>query len=236
LDGQVEDVDEDDEYPWPEWNSTIPDVLESQPPAPIQNLPQHFIDLDLSSSSMRFLRASGPDISLDAVLQSSSSNDSSSSSDATSLLDENQARFLAAQSLCAKVSIFHRMGLPKLSSTLAASRPPPTLALKPILIDPEVNTPTGLELVPWKPCVPAALLQYWPVVVEDLQRRASAARESPAIPAASIPTNPSDISSGPSSVVVDSLSEECASLSTAPSTNRPGPSTATALGLITPSV
>jgi hypothetical protein len=68
---------------------------------------------------MRFLRASGPDISLDAVLQSSSSKDSSSSSDTTSMLDENQARFLAAQNMCATVSIFHRMGLPNLSSALA---------------------------------------------------------------------------------------------------------------------
>jgi hypothetical protein len=64
----VEDVDEDDENPWPEWNPAIPVALEPQLPAPIQDLPQHFIDLDLSSSSMRFLRASGPDISLDEVL------------------------------------------------------------------------------------------------------------------------------------------------------------------------
>jgi hypothetical protein len=34
-------------------------------------------------------------------------------------------------------------------------------------------------------------------VVEDLQRRASIARESPATPAASIPTNSTEISLGP---------------------------------------
>jgi hypothetical protein len=236
VDGQVEDMDEEDEDPWPEWNLTLPAAPEPHPLAPVQNLPQHFIDLDLSSSSMRFLRASGPDISLDAVLQSSSSEDSSSSSDATSLLDENQARFLAAQSMCATVLIFHKMGLPNLSSTLAACRPPPTLTLKPILIEPAVNAPSGLELVPWKPCIPAALLQYWLVVVEDLQRRASPSRASPAPTAAPILTGPSGINSGPSSVVVDSLPEDHVNLLTVPSINRPGPSTASAVVVETPIV
>jgi hypothetical protein len=106
----VEDVDEDEEKPWSEWNPAIPDAPEPQLLALNPELPQHFIDLDLSSSSMRFLRASGPDISLEEVLQGSSSDDSSSLSDATSLLDENQVCFLAAQSLCTTVSIFHRMG------------------------------------------------------------------------------------------------------------------------------
>jgi hypothetical protein len=226
-----------DEEPWPEWNPAIPDAPEPQLPALIPDLPQHFIDLDLSSSSMRFLRASGLDISLDEVLQGSSSDDSSSSSDATLLLDENQARFLAAQSLCATVSIFHRMGLPNLSSSIVACCSPPTLTLNPILIDPEVSTPTGLELVPWKPCVPAALLQYWPVVVENLQRRVSVARESPAIQATSIiPTDSTEIIPGPSPAVVVSFSKECSNLSSVPSSNRPGLSAAIALGDITPTV
>jgi hypothetical protein len=86
---------------------------------------------------MRFLRASGPDISLDEVLQGFSSDDSSSSRDATLIPDENHACFLAAQSSCATVTVFYRMGLPNLSSILAAQHTP-ILALNPILIDPEV--------------------------------------------------------------------------------------------------
>jgi hypothetical protein len=68
IDGQVEDIDEDKEDPWPEWNPAIPVVPEPQQPPQHLVVPQYFIDLDLSSSSMRFLRASGPDISLDEVL------------------------------------------------------------------------------------------------------------------------------------------------------------------------
>jgi hypothetical protein len=71
-------------------------------------------------------------------------------------------------------------------------------------------------LVPWKPCVPIALLQYWPVVVEDLQRRASvAAREPPAAQDAPITlTDATKIIPGPSSGVVVAFSEECANLFT----------------------
>jgi hypothetical protein len=68
IDGQVEDIDEDKEDPWPEWNPAIPVVTEPQQPPQHLVVPQYFIDLDLSSSSMSFLRASGPDISLDEVL------------------------------------------------------------------------------------------------------------------------------------------------------------------------
>jgi hypothetical protein len=89
IDGQVEDVDEDEEDPCPKWNPAIPAEPELQQLPQHLELPQHFIDLDLSSSSMRFLRASDPNISLDKVLQGFSSNDRSSSSDATSIPDEN---------------------------------------------------------------------------------------------------------------------------------------------------
>jgi hypothetical protein len=187
---------------------------------------------------MRFLRASSPDISLDEVLQSFSSDDSSSSSNATSILDENQVCFLVAQSLCVTVSIFYMIGLPNLSSSLAAHCTPPTLALNSILIDPEVRARTGLELVPWKSCVPATLLQSWPVVVEDLQRRASvAARELPAAQAAPITlTDATEISPGLSSGAAASFSEECTNLSSVPHPNSIGPSSATVVGDITPAV
>jgi hypothetical protein len=70
-------------------------------------------------------------------ISNSFSYDNSSSSDATSIPDENQARFLAAQSLCATVTIFHRMGLPNLSSSFSAQRASPVIAMNPILIDAE---------------------------------------------------------------------------------------------------
>jgi hypothetical protein len=89
IDSQVEDVDEDEDDPWLEWNPAIPTVPEQQQPPHHPAFPQHFIDLDLSNSSMRFLRATGPDISLDDALQGSVSDDNSSSSDATSIPDEN---------------------------------------------------------------------------------------------------------------------------------------------------
>jgi hypothetical protein len=43
--------------------------------------------------------------------------------------------------------------------------------MRPILIDTvgatQSPSPTGLEIVPWKPCFPAQLLQLWPVVGEN---------------------------------------------------------------------
>jgi hypothetical protein len=109
---------------------------------------------------MRFLCATRPDISLDEVLQGSGSEDSSTSSNASSIPDKNQARFLAVQNMCATLTIFHRMGLPPMSSALSAQHASPVLLMTPILIDTEAQAPTGLEIIPWKPCVPAALLQY----------------------------------------------------------------------------
>lgn len=53
--------------------------------------PQDVIDLDLSSSLMRFLRAMGPDIPVNMSL-TESNGDSSSSSDATSLIPKEELR------------------------------------------------------------------------------------------------------------------------------------------------
>jgi hypothetical protein len=125
------------------------------------------MDLDLSGSSMQFHRANGPDIALDDAFQalSDDNSSSSSSSDATSM-DENMLRFLVAQNHCAELTIFHRRGLP--SSTLLTESPTirNTISFRPFLIDREVAAvvgpdqfTSGLELVPWKPCFPAALLQ-----------------------------------------------------------------------------
>jgi hypothetical protein len=60
------------------------------------------MDLDLSGSSMQFLRANGPYIALDDVFQALSDDNSSSSysSDATSM-DENMLRFMVStEPLC----------------------------------------------------------------------------------------------------------------------------------------
>jgi hypothetical protein len=56
------------------------------------------MDLDLSGSSMQFLRANGPDIALNDVFQalSNENSSSSSSSDATSM-DESMLRFLVCR-------------------------------------------------------------------------------------------------------------------------------------------
>jgi len=130
------------------------------------------MDIDLSSSTMSFLRATGPDISLEDVFQDIlSESRSSSSSDASSTPNEDQVIFMAMQSHCATISLFHRRGTPCLNEH---DRLRNSLVLKPILIETpktsgkhaEENPITGLELVPWKPCYPALLLQLWPEIVQ----------------------------------------------------------------------
>lgn len=60
-------------------------------------IPQDHLDLNLSGSSMRFLRGEGPNLSLDELFENISSDDSSSSSsDALSASVEEHARFAAA--------------------------------------------------------------------------------------------------------------------------------------------
>jgi hypothetical protein len=165
-------------------NSMQIDVDEPQPPHPQQQNnalqdPPDVMDLDLSGSSMQFLRANGTDIALDDVFQalSDDNSSSSSSSDATSM-DESMLRFLVVQNRCAELTIFHRRGLP--SSALSTESPTirNTISFRPILIDREVTTAvgpeqftSGLELVPWKPCFPVALLQLWLVITSILMRK-----------------------------------------------------------------
>jgi hypothetical protein len=123
---QVDDQDDHDDH-WPAWDPAIfvgnnPPQQSAQPQHENQPLehpavPQDLIDVDLSGSSMRFLQATGPDIALEDVFNglASDDNSSSSSSDATSAMDEDYARFLAAQSHCATISIFHRRGIQAMS-------------------------------------------------------------------------------------------------------------------------
>jgi hypothetical protein len=119
---------------------------------------------------MRFLRVTGPHIALDDVFNDLASDDSSSSlsSDSTSAIDEDYARFLAAQSRCTTISIFHRRGIPRIEP---APLPPlaQTVVIDKDLLIPRTEehpvSPTGLELVPWKSCYPTLLLGYLPVVL-----------------------------------------------------------------------
>lgn len=95
---------------------------------------------------MTFLRADGPDIAIKEVFQLE--DDSSSESDASSVPNEDRARFLAIQSRCATISIFHRKSLPGSSHA-----DPSTIIMQPICIDQnlmqdQIASPTGLKIVP----------------------------------------------------------------------------------------
>lgn len=119
------------------------------------DVPQDHIDLELSGSSMRFLRGDGPDLSLHEVFQILSEDGSSSSSDALSELVEEHASFAAAQARCAQILIFGRKGLP---SEVFTRRTEQHAISKPIVISasalPAAAGPTppagltGLEIVP----------------------------------------------------------------------------------------
>jgi hypothetical protein len=93
----------------------------------------------------------------------------SSCSDAVSAQSEDRARFLALQSHCATISIFHHMGIPSnaRSGTLSS------MAIRTIYIDREVVqgiVVTRLEIVPWRPILHALALQLWPDIVEARRR------------------------------------------------------------------
>lgn len=137
------------------------------------------MDLDLSGSSMSFLRAEGPDISVEEVWQDIQPRSSSSSSDASSAQQvEDRARFIALQAYCANISTFHRKGLPSTMNTGASS----TLIMKPICFERElIQAPivTGLEIVPWCPVHHAIALQLWPNIVAA-RRHAAHQQSDPA--------------------------------------------------------
>lgn len=177
-DDDLPDAEPEGGKPWPAWNLAvfvgdnvkIQNQVMQHPVAP-----QHLMDLDLSSSSMRFLRGEGPNISLDQLLIDLQLDDSSSSSsDASSVLDEDRARFVASLQHCATLSLFHRRGIPNSSHLEGSSNQPrATISFKPILIDHlatqnQEATPAamGMEIVPWCPCLHALALQLWPDVLE----------------------------------------------------------------------
>lgn len=69
-DMEIKEEEEDQDDHWPAWDHAVPNNVANVngnqiPQHP--NVPQHFIDLDLSGSSMRFLRAQGPDIAIEEV-------------------------------------------------------------------------------------------------------------------------------------------------------------------------
>ena len=183
LDVDNMEVDEADDE-WPAWNPAVfaadnGQVLHQHP-----QFPQDHLDLELSGSSMRFLRGDGTDISLDRVLEGISVEDgSSSSSDASSTLVD-RARFAAAQKRCTIILIFNRKDMPD-EVFHRASFSQANDNMGPIVIDravlqPSLNlsspTPaiTGMEIVTWKPVLPALALQLWPSVVAS--RRAACAQ------------------------------------------------------------
>ena len=184
LDVDNMEADEADDE-WPAWNPAVfaadnGQVLHQHP-----QFPQDHLDLELSGSSMRFLRGDGTDISLDRVLEGISVEDgSSSSSDASPTLVEDRARFAAAQKRCTIILIFNRKYMPD-EVFHRASFSQANDNMGPIVIDravlqPSLNlsspTPaiTGMEIVTWKPVLPALALQLWPSVVAS--RRAACAQ------------------------------------------------------------
>lgn len=179
IDDDENDMEADEEpdaepeggEPWSQWNPAIfvgDNVQGNQVQTP--QIPQHpaipqdLLDLDLSGSSMRFLRGEGPNIAIDEVIQLGS-DDTSSPSDASSVPNADKARFIAAQSHCATICNFHRKNLP--GSNQAG---PSTIAIQPIFIDRRnlveqhdtadlAPALTGLEIVSWHPVCDAIALQ-----------------------------------------------------------------------------
>jgi hypothetical protein len=114
---------------------------------------------------MTFLRADGPDLDIKEVFQLDDS-DSSSSSDASSVPNEDRARFLAIQSQCATINTFHWKSLPGSSQT----GPSTIISIDRALVQdqtvgPQIPAPIGLEIVPWHPVLDVIALQIWPEVV-----------------------------------------------------------------------
>ena len=160
------------------------------------------MDIDLSRSSMPFLRVTGPGISVEELFQALQNDSSSSTSnDASSAFDEESLRFSATLSHCATISIFHSKGLPNTEAG-TSSNLPPSFSIRPILIERKALEPQlarqdtatlGLELVPWKPYYPALLLQLWPEILEAASNKSVSHVQSV------LNTNPPGEDNGPTS-------------------------------------
>ena len=163
---------------WQPWDPTIfvadNDQNQQQDQLPEHPaFPQHIMELNLYGSSMRFLRANGPDIAIEEVMHPTS-DDSSSTSDAASKEAVVRARFNAVRSLCAKITMYHRKDIPGLSDCSIGS-----ILMRPIFV--ESNPPvhqqealaakkSGWEVVVWKPQpAAAALLNALPFVLDKIK-------------------------------------------------------------------
>jgi len=229
--GAINNADE-----WPAWN---PAPIQQPPPQPaqaviIQEVPQHpqfpqdMIDIDHSGSSMRFLRANGPDIPLDWVLAPDSDEDSSSSSDATSLLLEQQLKQTAASNQCAQQLLYNVPAGFTLrgifapgasSSTRQADTLRPLRLGLPIVLqnsigqepqsrEPElISTHSGLETVPWQPTPAAVALEVYAQVADHLQRQQQAPAEPRINSESQQPSHQSPAQFGPEFEAVTSLNE-----------------------------
>jgi hypothetical protein len=170
------EVDEDDEVAreeWPAWNPAVFVVDNGQQIPQHPAVPQDHLDLELSGSSMHFLRGVGLEIDLDEVFQNISDDGSSSSSDASSVPVEERARFVATQARCANILIFGRKGMPSEVFTRGSGQ---LVIREPIIVDrnavqaalpsaPAVTT--CLEIVPWKPVRDVIALQLLPAIIQS---------------------------------------------------------------------
>ena len=131
--------------------------------------PQDVINLELSGSSLRFLRGEGSDIPIDVTVNSD--DDSSSSSDATSLLSEHRAANRGCSGHLMPIPGFTLRGIfaPGASSSSQGQQQMQAPDFfKPIVIDTstlfanqeKVHIPNGMEIVPWKPTGAALALQF----------------------------------------------------------------------------
>lgn len=182
-DNQPMDVDEADNE-WSAWNPAIFAAGNAQGIPQHPDFPQDHIDLELSGSSMCFLRGDGSDLSMEQNFEEiTAAEDSSSSSDATSNTMEEKARFIAAQKRCASILIIDRKGLPAdvFSRGSSSSKPPTSIMIEnsALLSTLPGSQRTGWEIIPWKPILDVIALQMWPHVIA---RKAKTAVEKESAP------------------------------------------------------
>ena len=227
---QPDDMEEDEEdNGWPAWNPAVFAADNGQPIPQHPQVPQDHLDLDLSGSSMRFLRGDGPNISLDQVFENISDDSNSSSSDATSQVLEDRARFAADQSRCANVLIFGRKGLPSDVFVRASGS---TAVHNPIVVDRSVimsslapTVTTGLEIVPWNPVLDVLAPQLLPQVMDYCRTPRAPAAPTPVVAlgytdAMSVDQSPAD--SGPGGFEFQSQPPQPIRASEAGQKRRPG--------------
>lgn len=209
---EADPMEEDEvDVEWPDWNSAIFAAVNGHNVPQLPDEPQDHLDLNLSGSSLRFLRGDGPDISLDQVFDNAAAGDgSSSSSGATSGSIEERAPFAVAQSRCANIPIFGMKDMPSdvfIRGSSSSHLPDPVVVdrdiLQPILSAPTETQNaalTGLEIVLWKPIPHVLALQLWSAILESRKAAEAQAKTTSVILLDDIPRpqqqSPDD--SGPS--------------------------------------